>query len=317
MKFIKRRLSARCQTVLRVIISAKILLGIGIPLTLLFFIVAAIAALVGIIGGWLTFTFMIRSRHQASHWRQRRRAGRRTLNMSLVTGLALSCSGVMCIAAVVSTLVENFGREAEAFVFPTPTPSPTVDIPPGITINTPDPYATPEVTDIPTDTKVFPTFVPSQTTTLEVAPSADLTQVEAATVEITSSPTGAPSATATGMATEVAVVSTRATLRLTALDDSISDTWEQVAPKTTFPVGLQRLYIYFSYADVLPDELIQKTLLRDGEVLMQQTSVWGMTPSTGETFFFFGMQAGFPAGTYEIRLTIGDALLASSTFVIQ
>ncbi|MBZ0309126.1 MAG: hypothetical protein K8I82_23885, partial [Anaerolineae bacterium] len=110
---------------------------------------------------------------------------------------------------------------------------------------------------------------------------------------------------------------TYAEIRLESMAEMISDDWQPVNPAATFIEGVQRLYFYFSYEDVSSRTVLQKTLLRDGEILMQRTDSWGITAPEGETFFFFGQEEGFESGNYEFRITQGERVLVSTQFTVE
>ncbi|KAB2905138.1 MAG: hypothetical protein F9K27_06505 [Anaerolineae bacterium] len=273
------------------------------PLTL--FILAVAAALLSGLIGWLAVHFMVRSRNQASFWRQRRRAGRRAYNLSLLAALLLGCSLVFCLASWVSTMIPDDNKEDSVppvVSVPTATPSYTPT-----TTASPAPSITPAilipVTFTPTVTSVPNTVAPSQVipSVMPVTPTLILP-----TLPATPMPTVAA-------ASEIVY----AELRLVAVDDAISDTWQVVEPDSTFPEGVQRLYFYFSYEQITTGTELQKTLLRNGETLMDRTDSWGVGESSGETFFFFGQDEGFMPGNYEFRITQSDQVLVSTLFTIE
>lgn len=280
-------------------------------LTLWLAIATIVTALLSIALGWVMLSYIVRSRNQASHWRNRRRAGRQTLNLGIVTGLFLTCSVALCVSSLLSAAMEADADEPEAFTFPTSVPSPTIVVPPGIDLSTPDPFATPEVKDVLSETPIV------AVTTFEAIASPSVTFSGENTLPPSLAVESVPTYTITPAPTEISLLTSTTFIRVNALDTAIGDDWRAVAPATTFEEGVKRIYLYFEYADVAPGEVWERTLLRDGVVMMQQTDKWGVTEPAGETFFFFGQQEGFSAGNYEIRVTQNGVVLASMLFVVE
>ncbi len=292
-------------------------------MTLTFFVLAVAAVVLAVLTGWLAVRFMIRSRNQASYWRQRRRAGRRAYHLSLLAALFLGCSLVFCLASWVSTMTE--GEEEETIVGVVP--SATVIQPATATLFIPS--ATPVIL-IPVTFTPTATFTDTETATASPEPEVTSTPSETQiantptlVVEMVISPTATeiiPAATTAApviLSTSTAQPITYAEIRLDSVSETISDDWQPVHPAATFTEGIQRLYFYFSYEDVSSRTVLQKTLLRDGQILMQHTDAWGVTAPEGETFFFFGQEEGFAPGNYEFRITQGERVLVSTLFTIE
>jgi hypothetical protein len=95
-----------------------------------------------------------------------------------------------------------------------------------------------------------------------------------------------------------------AEIRITALDDRISDNLTPVNPRAAFRAGTTRIYLFVEFTDMAQGVIWKRELYRDGELLDGGEYLWGHE-TEGSAYFFFGNDSGFPPGEYEIRLYIG------------
>jgi hypothetical protein len=58
-----------------------------------------------------------------------------------------------------------------------------------------------------------------------------------------------------------------------------------------------------------------RVLYRDGQPIQGQAYLWSQGEA-GESFFFFGNVDGYPAGSYEARLFIGESEMSRLEFSI-
>ncbi len=123
-----------------------------------------------------------------------------------------------------------------------------------------------------------------------------------------STPTETPFPTYTPLATPLVSDVTplpNAMIRITALDDQISDALTPVNPRGAFRAGTTRIYLFVEFTGMAQGVLWKRELYRDGQKIDGNSYLWGLeTDGTG--YFFFGDDSGFPPGDYEIRLYIGS-----------
>ena len=58
-----------------------------------------------------------------------------------------------------------------------------------------------------------------------------------------------------------------------------------------------------------------RVLYRDGQAVQGQAYLWSQDES-GESFFFFGNEAGYPPGEYEVRIYLGDHEVSRFDFTV-
>jgi hypothetical protein len=243
--------------------------------------VSFVLALVALGGA---FFFFRRSRREA-FWRLRRQAGQSGIRWLSLALVFLMLSAALCILNLTVSLVEP--------------PAPT-DLAQAIT-DTPfmvEPLATLAVTPI-----------------VLASPSVAFS----ASLEVSSTPhdaTPAPSLTPSSTPSPTLDLSP---FVLRGIDDVISDSGLPIQPSSVFPAGVTRLYFFFDYREIRQGQIWRQALLREGEIIAEQTQAWGQTPSRGVSYFFFGDSRGFAAGTYEIRLTdeTGALIYASQVFSLS
>jgi len=230
------------------------------------------------------------------YWRRRREAGQRGWRIFVLAFTLTILGSVSCILTLlVGVWEEDNPAPTSTQVITvqdrTTSPAPTVDG----TSNAPTPDNATTVEQIPTPTPSTPVFV-----------------VITATPDYT--PTATPFPTFTLHFTPIMSSVTPqpgAKLRITALDDQITDTLRPISPRTSFDAGTKRIYLFVEYSDMSEGVLWRRELYKDGVQLSAHSYLWGLERD-GEGYFFFGQDTGFEPGNYEIRLYIGETTTPAS-----
>lgn len=107
-------------------------------------------------------------------------------------------------------------------------------------------------------------------------------------------------------------------MRIAAISEGLTADFQPLSPRETFEVGVRRLYFFIHFRNMNSGILWRPALFKDGAYLDGGTYLWGLQ-AEGESYFFFGRGSGFEAGSYEIRIYIGDEAepLATESFTIQ
>lgn len=304
----------------------------------------------GLISG-LTFlllaAFYFRRGRTDAYWRQRRQASDRGLRYAFLAILTLGLSGIFCVVSLTVTWVEVDrtpdlsnpleaansldespletgisatvpplqveldSTESSPTPVPSATPEPTAETPPDEILNAPIIGAAESPSpDLALQTEAeaendleVPSEIASDTNT-DVLEAEDPPENPAAAPQVAELP---------------AVSIHDVQLQFSAMDDAISDDLQPIQADTSFPANTERLYFFFSYANVQTGLRWNQTLLRDGEIVQRRVAEWGVTPPTGETFFFLGSNEGFAPGVYTLRLSLesNDIPLAEQVFTIN
>lgn len=193
------------------------------------------------------------------------------------------------------------------------------------------------ITPSPENTTMTPIEEPSSTASATASPSAATTSTatssptmtDTATATITTTPTEAPTATPTitpfpTLLSNIAPPEAQATpaenisMRIAAISEGLTADFQPLSPRETFEVGVRRLYFFIHFRNMNSGILWRPALFKDGTYSDGGTYLWGLQ-AEGESYFFFGRGSGFEAGSYEIRIYIGDEAepLATETFTIQ
>ncbi len=96
-----------------------------------------------------------------------------------------------------------------------------------------------------------------------------------------------------------------AAIRITALDDQISNSLTPVNPRAAFRAGTTRIYFFVEFTDMTRGVLWRRELYRNAVLIDSGSYLWGLEPA-GTSYFFFGNDRGFAPGDYDIRLFIGS-----------
>jgi hypothetical protein len=227
-------------------------------------------------------------------WRRRRDAGQRGWRALVFSFLLIALSVVSCLFTVLVAMINHSHSspaptEIAAVETPSPLPNETlVEVMP-----------TPNPTEIPFAT-------PSPAPTLPLDTPTPVVIVITTTPVYT--PTETPFPTFTPLVTPLVSDVTplpNAAIRITALDDQISDTLTPVNPRAAFRAGTTRIYLFVEFTGMAQGMLWKRELYRNGKLIDGNSYLWGLeTEGTG--YFFFGDDSGFPPGDYEIRLYIGS-----------
>jgi hypothetical protein len=170
----------------------------------------------------------------------------------------------------------------------------------------PTPMATPDYTSTPTVTPA--------------APTATATATPRATATEPFIPTSTPRATLPP-AFESPLPSAvpppaDARFEFLAFAQSVDESAQPVDPGTEFPVGVERIYIFFRYDGLLPNVPWTTAWYRDDELVAGGTKLWEPDKSSGERHEFLAFPGGFPEGEYEVQVWLGDRLQVRATFTV-
>lgn len=258
----------------------------------------------GAVFGLALFFFLIslrlfrRSRRDV-FWRRRREAGQRGWRLLLFSIFLLVVSGLCCGITGVTYLMQEEDTPVTTTVAEL---SPTASEAPLTAIEqSPTPTAF--------ETSMPPVDSPSPVPTVVVIVTATFQQT----------PTETPFATFTPYTTPpVSSVTPEpgARITITALDDQISDALTPIDPRSVFDPGTTRIYLFVRFRTMTPGVLWKRYLYRDGERVDGGDYLWG-SETSGESYFFFGSDSGFPPGGYEVRLFIGDSETPVSVMPFQ
>jgi hypothetical protein len=235
-------------------------------------------------------------------WRRRRDAGRRGWRLFVLAFVFFGFSAVLCAATLLMTLVFDHNDTSE----------------PDLVVSTGIQFVE-EISPTPPDTAILPadqsTPPPNPTGTLSPAfPNNPLTTppdtvvvIITTTPILTSTETPFPTFTPDFPPLQSSVTPLPgASIRITALDDEISDTFTPINPRTVFQPGTTRIYLFVEFSNMLQGVLWKRHLYRNGELIDGNAYLWG-PESEGIAYFFFGNPDGLEPGDYEIRLFIGDS----------
>lgn len=166
-----------------------------------------------------------------------------------------------------------------------------------------------------------PTRSATSTATLTVtaSPTASLTASPTATPEVpTMTPTPSPFPTRVSLLLPItprARARPDATLSITAISTTITDEWEPENPAESFSTGFSRVYFFIEFENMTTGVLWQWRLFKDGDYVDGQPALWG-NQTAGNTLFFYGREAGFTPGEYEIQLYVDDEQVDTATFTV-
>ncbi len=107
-------------------------------------------------------------------------------------------------------------------------------------------------------------------------------------------------------------------MRVAAIAEGLTAEFQALRPRETFTAGVRRLYFFIHFRNMNSGILWRPALFKDGVYLDGGAYLWGLQ-AEGESYFFFGQANGFEAGSYEIRIYIGDEAepLATEAFTVR
>jgi hypothetical protein len=280
------------------------------------YVIGALFALALVL--FLLALIQLRRSRKGAYWRLRRQAGQSGAKL-LLSALALFAlaaaltfySGLAAIAfrGLFATQPEQV---YQGVVVPTWTPTSPLLM---TASHTPTFTATATDTLVPSATA---TATPSRTRTATRTPTPTFTP----TVTNTPTPTFTLSPTFEQILklTQPALVTMRqpgesVLLAITAADQTLSLDHTPVEPKTTFGIGVKRIYLFFAFENMNNGVRWSRVLYREGVAVQGQTYLWGMGES-GDSFFFFGNDEGYASGDYQIRLFVGSDEVSRFNFSI-
>ncbi len=152
----------------------------------------------------------------------------------------------------------------------------------------------------PTETPVPPTITPTPTPTDTPTLTPTLSPLLNLTVEFNTTP-------------RPARPEYRLTLEAAAGGFTAGDQTPTPAPE--FASGIRRIYLFFSYANMDNGVAWSRVLFRDGIPVQGNTLLWSLGDS-GSSYFFFGDEAGYAAGAYEVRLYVGASEASRFDFTV-
>ena len=250
----------------------------------------------------------LRLGRRGPYWRMRREAGQRGGQLFLLSvalfGIAFAIaffSGFAALAVGQFNALLYGSANVEAAAAPTLTPA--------VDTLTPTEPATMTAT---------PTVTASATAT--ATPTATAT----ATTTLTPTPTLTPSSTPTPTATyETALhlyepsgareADADAVVRVISADVAVSQNATPLEPRTEFPAGIGRIYLFISFRNMEDGVAWSRILYRDGAPLQGSTLLWSMG-AEGSSYFFFGSDEGYPLGDYRVELRLGDETTSEFEF---
>lgn len=248
-------------------------------------------------------------------WRRRREAGQRGWRLLVLGGALLILSVVACVSSVFMSV---FGGDDETPAAPTAVAGVrTADV---LDVTaTPSPETLPTTALVDNAATLPPQLVAPTEAPITPSPPPTVVVIVTATPPLTT-PLPTPFATFTPYVTPLVSSVTPnpdAALEITALDSAISDQLGPVNPGTSFEAGIKRIYLFVDFRNMTQGVLWKRELYRDGELVDGNVYLWG-SETDGSSYFFFGSDTGFPAGDYEIRLTIGavQTPISSARFTI-
>lgn len=265
----------------------------------------------------------LRRGRKGAYWRLRRQAGQRGGRLLLAAvGLLILTLGLAFysgLAAIAFRGIDSvFGRNDSSYagVF-VPTLTPTRD-------ETPTPSATPTLTLTATQVStvtIRPTTQIPETATLTASPTETSTVTLTPTLTQTPSITPPPSATFAVMLRLTPPSSARpaaenARINLIAADDEVTRNATPLEPQSVFAAGIKRIYLFMNFQDMENGAAWTRILFRDDVPIQGQAYLWSMGRE-GSGYFFFGNDAGYEAGQYEVRIYLRDEVVSQFPFTIS
>jgi hypothetical protein len=181
-------------------------------------------------------------------------------------------------------------------------------IPRSDTTSQPMPTATPSPPS-PTPTRVVPT------------PTASATSTPQATATEPFIPTSTPQATlpAAFISPLPSAVPPPGDARFEfwTLAQGVDETDQPVKPGSQFPVGTERVYLFFHYDGLLPNVPWTTVWYRNGELTSGGTSLWESSRSAGAWYEFLAFPGGYPEGDYEVQVWLNDRLQIRAVFSVM
>ncbi len=244
----------------------------------------------------------LRLRRTGRHWRSRRRAGDRGGRLFVISVFLMAGSVALAIVSGLATL-------AYRNINPLPTRGP--DNLYGIVLS-------PEVLLTATAEVVAQNL--TATSAAVTATASPVPPTETASVPpVTATRTPTAAATAAPRLTTTRTPTSHPTSTSTRLSvDAVSDQYSVSAPSLVqrFSAGIKRVYVYISFEHMDSGTAWSRVLYCNGAALQGDTLFWSLSDS-GSSYFFFGDQAGYRSGSYEVRLFVGKQEMSRYRFTLM
>ena len=92
-------------------------------------------------------------------------------------------------------------------------------------------------------------------------------------------------------------------LTLITADTSVNPNGSPLSPRQHFTAGVKRIYFFINFAHMENGVAWSRVLYRDGSAVQGNTLLWSLG-SDGSSYFFFGDEAGYSSGNYEVRIFV-------------
>lgn len=253
---------------------------------------------------------LLRRRRTGAYWRARRQAGDRGGRLFVASSLLMLLSVVASLITGVLFLIRQPNTEA---VIRGPE-----DLY-GINLPTAEQQNTVEVVAAPTDASA--TTAPELSST--ALPAATLTSTVALPPTNTPHPSDAlaPTQTFGEVLNLTPVFSTTPRAVPAGAQMSIEGASILYAPNVLpvpqfqFDAGVKRIYLYIAFEQMENDVAWSRVLYVNGTPVQGSTQLWTQG-AAGKGSFFFGNPDGYAAGSYEVRLFLGDKPVSQYRFVV-
>lgn len=258
--------------------------------------------------------YLLRRGRTGPYWRIRREAGQR--GGQLLLG-ALTLFVIAFALAFFSGLADTAYNQVRNAL------NQNSDVPIGVSLPSLTPTsrlsATPTSTESPTAT-----HTPDFTATPSDTPTSTITATPSITPIPTETPVPSITPTFTPTAQDVLPITPQVTGRqpnpdaaitIQAAGSEIQPDGSLTQAADSFPVGIQRIYFVIDFHQMQPGVAWTRVLLRAGEPIQGQSYMWSLGQD-GTSTFFFGDQAGYAPGDYEVQIFVAGRLVSNFTFHI-
>jgi hypothetical protein len=100
------------------------------------------------------------------------------------------------------------------------------------------------------------------------------------------------------------------------LAEGVDASGQPIDPGEQFPAGIERVYLFFRYDGLLPNVSWTIVWYKDGEVISGGTRLWEPEQPSGGRHAFLEFGGGFPAGSYEVQVWLGERLQIRASFAV-
>jgi hypothetical protein len=89
-----------------------------------------------------------------------------------------------------------------------------------------------------------------------------------------------------------------------------------MTPSTEFPVGIERVYVFFRYDGLRPNVPWTTVWYRNAEPVSGGTRLWESERSVGQWYEYLEFAGGYPVGEYEVQIWLGQHLQIRAFFSV-